>query len=276
LLTCSIDRDLFYLPKCVCTIFAVAALTLSALDLANIRSAEDAAALIHQDRLRAVDLSDWMRAAIESLLAPSVSPFVVVAIPDDEIAAMPELPVIVVEVEPLPPIAVTPEPVVAAEPSPAQRLRLAGDEYTKAERCLADAIYFEARAEPERGQMAVAQVVVNRAFSGFYPKDICGVVYQNADRRSCQFSFACDGKPKTIDEHDAWARADRIAQQILDGQIYLPEVAKSTHFHAVYVHPNWVREMKKVTNYGIHNFYRPIAWGDGLEEPGVSAGKKSN
>jgi hypothetical protein len=79
-------------------------------------------------------------------------------------------------------------------PSPAERLHLEGKERVKAERCLANAIYFEARSEPVRGQMAVAQVVLNRAFSGFYPNDICGVVYQNASRHlACQFTFACDG-----------------------------------------------------------------------------------
>ncbi len=153
-------------------------------------------------------------------------------------------------------------------PSPAQRLHLEGKEFAKAERCLANAIYFESRSEPVRGQMAVAQVVINRVFSGFYPGDVCGVVYQNASRHlACQFTFACDGKSKVINERGAWARANRIAKQTLDGQIYVPEVAKSTHYHAVYVHPNWVREMKKMVRYGIHNFYRPYAWGNGAEEP---------
>ncbi len=153
-------------------------------------------------------------------------------------------------------------------PSPAQRLNLSGKERARAERCLANAIYFEARSEPLRGQMAVAQVVLNRAFSGFYPNDICGVVYQNASRHlACQFTFACDGKRKLINEHSAWARANQIARQTLDGQVYLPEVGKSTHYHATYVHPYWTREMKKLVRYGIHNFYRPYAWGNGAGEP---------
>jgi hypothetical protein len=123
--------------------------------------------------------------------------------------------------------------------------------------------------------------VINRAFSGFYPNDICGVVYQNANRRlACQFTFACDGKSKLINERGAWARANRIAKQTLDGQIYVPEVAKSTHYHAVYVHPNWVGEMKKMVRYGIHNFYRPHAWGNGDDEPAwgssVTANKKNS
>ena len=116
--------------------------------------------------------------------------------------------------------------------------------YAKAERCLANAIYFEARSEPVRGQMAVAQVVMNRVFSGFYPNDVCAVVYQNAHRHlACQFTFACDGKRKVINERGAWARANRIAKQTLDGQLYVRRSAKSTHYHALYVHPNWVREM---------------------------------
>jgi hypothetical protein len=169
------------------------------------------------------------------------------------------------------PIDMVPLPIPAPglpPPSPAQRLKLEGKEYAKAERCLANAIYFEARSEPVRGQQAVAQVIVNRAFSGFYPNDICGVVYQNAHRHlSCQFTFACDGKSKAISERGHWARANRIAKQTLEGQVYVPEVAKSTHYHAVYVHPNWVHEMKKLVRFGVHNFYRPFAWGNGEEEP---------
>lgn len=155
-------------------------------------------------------------------------------------------------------------------PSPAELLGLKDDAkaYAKAERCLANAVYFEARSEQVRGQMAVAQVVINRAFSGFYPGDVCSVVYQNANRRlACQFTFACDGKRKVINERGAWARANRIAKQTLDGQIYLPEVAKSTHYHASYVHPYWTREMRRLARYGLHSFYRPYAWGNGAGEP---------
>ncbi|MBS0536241.1 MAG: cell wall hydrolase [Proteobacteria bacterium] len=171
----------------------------------------------------------------------------------------------------LPPLSMVPMPVPAPgvpPPSPAQRLKLEGKEYAKAERCLANAVYWEARSEPVRGQMAVAQVVMNRVFSGFYPNDVCGVVYQNASRHlACQFTFACDGKRKVITERGNWARANRIAKQTLDGQIYVPEVAKSTHYHAAYVHPIWVREMRKMVRYGLHSFYRPYAWGNGAEEP---------
>jgi hypothetical protein len=152
--------------------------------------------------------------------------------------------------------------------SPAQLLDLHGPEYDKAEKCLAQAVYFEARAEPVRGQMAVAQVVLNRVFSPYYPKDVCSVVYQNAHRHlSCQFTFACDGKPEAIRERGSWARAMRIARQALAAKIWLPEVAKATHYHATYVRPNWIRDMAKMVKHGVHIFYRPRNWGDGSKEP---------
>jgi len=166
-------------------------------------------------------------------------------------------------------IAILPPPAPGVPPpSPAERLHLAGKDRAKAERCLANAIYFEARSEPLKGQIAVAQVVMNRVFSGFYPNDVCGVVYQNAHRHlACQFTFACDGKSKAINERASWARANRIAKQTLDGKLYETAVGTSTHYHAVYVHPNWVHEMKKFVRFGIHNFYRPYAWGNGSDEP---------
>ncbi|MBN9042358.1 MAG: cell wall hydrolase [Rhizobiales bacterium 62-47] len=152
--------------------------------------------------------------------------------------------------------------------TPAERMGLEGKARDKQEKCLAEAVYFEARGEAVRGQMAVAQVVMNRVFSGFYPTTVCGVVYQNANRRlACQFTFACDGIPDVVREPDMWVRAKKIAKATLDGQLWLPEVAKSTHYHAYWVHPSWVHEMKKMYRTGVHTFYRPRAWGDGREAP---------
>src|SRR5262249_1440895 len=117
--------------------------------------------------------------------------------------------------------------------SPAERLHLEGRSRVRAEKCLAEAIYFEARGEAVRGQIAVAQVVVKRAFSGYYPPTVCGVVYQNSHRHlACQFTFACDGIPDVIREPDAWERAKKISAQALDGKLWLPEVGKATHYHA--------------------------------------------
>jgi spore germination cell wall hydrolase CwlJ-like protein len=152
--------------------------------------------------------------------------------------------------------------------TPAERLGLSGASRAKHERCLANAVYFEARGESERGQMAVAQVVLNRAFSGYYPDNVCGVVYQNAHRHlACQFTFACDGIRDVVTEPEAWEVAKRIARDTLDGKIWLPEIGKSTHYHAYWVRPSWVNEMKKLERLGVHTFYRPRAWGDGAEAP---------
>jgi len=145
--------------------------------------------------------------------------------------------------------------------SPAERLGLKGASLVKAEKCLADAIYFESRGEVKTGQVAVAQVVVNRAFSGFYPNDICGVVYQNAHRYlACQFTFACEGKKLTVTEPDMWEQAKQISHDMLDGKLWMDEIGKATHYHAYWVRPDWIREMRKINRIGVHTFYRPRAW----------------
>ena len=152
--------------------------------------------------------------------------------------------------------------------SPAERLNLSGPKRAKAEKCLSNAVYFESRSEPVRGQIAVAQVVMNRVFSGYYPSDVCGVVYQNSHRHlACQFTFACDGHRDVVTEHDAWERATRIAKDTLDGKLWLSEIDKSTHYHAYWVRPSWVRTMKTMHKLGVHTFYRPRRWGDGAEAP---------
>ncbi|WP_245303574.1 cell wall hydrolase [Pseudorhodoplanes sinuspersici] len=152
--------------------------------------------------------------------------------------------------------------------TPAERLNLSGASRAKHEKCLANAIYFEARGEVERGQMAVAQVVLNRAFTGYYPGNVCDVVYQNAHRHlACQFTFACDNHRDVVREPAAWETASRIARDALDGKFWLPEVGKATHYHATYVRPWWVRTMTKHTKLGIHVFYRPRRWGEGEDIP---------
>jgi hypothetical protein len=123
--------------------------------------------------------------------------------------------------------------------------------------CLATAIYFEARGESYRGQAAVAQVVVNRMKDHRYPDTICGVVFQNQHRRNaCQFSFACDGIPDTVTERKPWDQAEEIAAKITSGEIYLTEVGDATHYHATYVRPAWAPRMNKVTQIGLHVFYK--------------------
>ena len=130
--------------------------------------------------------------------------------------------------------------------------------------CLAEAIYFEARGEPEEGQVAVAQVILNRVVSRAFPGTVCGVVYQNSERSyRCQFSFACDAEaaktPNALDrvrDPRAWAKAVAIADQVGNGARWLPWLGSATHYHATRVKPSWRRGLVKVSLIGRHIFYR--------------------
>jgi hypothetical protein len=131
------------------------------------------------------------------------------------------------------------------------------DKSGRENRCLAEAIYFEARGESWGGQAAVAQVVLNRVSSGLYPATICGVVYQNRRHyNACQFSFACEGKSLRIDEPDAWRQAIRIAGEVMNGKAYVSDIGGSTHYHANYVRPRWARRLEKMDVIGHHIFYK--------------------
>ncbi|WP_051928901.1 cell wall hydrolase [Thermopetrobacter sp. TC1] len=123
--------------------------------------------------------------------------------------------------------------------------------------CLARAIYFEARSEGIRGQMAVAKVILNRVKDPRFPNTICGVVYQGAEKRNaCQFSFACDGRPDVPRQRKAWAQARRIAAKAMKGRISMPALAGVTYYHADYVRPKWSYSMRRVVRIGRHIFYR--------------------
>jgi len=138
---------------------------------------------------------------------------------------------------------------------------------TRQMRCLAEAVYFEARSEPEAGQAAVAQVVLNRVRSGIFPTNVCGVVYQDANHPfACQFSFACEGKSLRVEEPASWATATRIAKDVVDGSNYNPKLVEAVNYHATYVYPFWAPTLRKVDKVGMHIFYtmRPgLYWAPG-------------
>ena len=124
--------------------------------------------------------------------------------------------------------------------------------------CLATAVYFEARGESRQGQLAVAQVILNRVKNPNFPKTVCGVVYQNAgEYHRCQFSFACDGVADRITDRTAWRAARDVATRALsapDGTI-LADVGNATHYHAAYASPSWAGQMRRVDTIGQHVFY---------------------
>ena len=122
--------------------------------------------------------------------------------------------------------------------------------------CLAEAIYHEARGEPTLGQLAVANVILNRVASVQYPNTVCGVVHQNKHiKLRCQFTYACNGKSRKPRPGDYWDKAQRVAEQALDGKRQILAVKGATHYHADYVNPGWHRSMKVLKKIGRHIFY---------------------
>ena len=126
--------------------------------------------------------------------------------------------------------------------------------------CLTEAIYFEARGEPAAGQIAVAQVILNRVDSPLYPDTICDVVYQNAEMLNrCQFSFACDGREEAMDESEAYADAVVAAKKAMGCDSTCREnkggIASSTFYHANYVEPSWSKVFERTGTIGRHIFY---------------------
>lgn len=120
--------------------------------------------------------------------------------------------------------------------------------------CLTKAIYFEARGETIPGQFAVAEVILNRADSGMYPRSVCGVVSQRG-AGGCQFSYICDGRPDAMTDPAALEVAGKIAAAMLAGA---PRALTqgATHFHTGAVRPSWSRRFPMTAQIGAHVFYR--------------------
>lgn len=153
-----------------------------------------------------------------------------------------------------------PKPMPASvrvfEPAPAL---LSMAKFASEERCLAEAMYYEARGEGVRGQMAIAEVIFHRMHRRGYPSSICGVVYQGASEGTgCQFSFACDGELDRPKSAAAWAHANQLAMRILNGFLMLDnETDGATSFHAIDVEPDWAATLERTVQIGNHVFYRP-------------------
>ncbi|MCP1468574.1 hypothetical protein J3E64_000241 [Sphingobium sp. OAS761] len=145
---------------------------------------------------------------------------------------------------------------VKAAPAALFRGMTALDSY-RAVNCLTNAVYYEAGNEPEDGQRAVAQVVLNRVRSRLWPDTVCGVIYEGSERLDfrCQFTFSCDGSMARMPAAAAWARARRVAQDALDGHVYAP-VGLATHYHTLAVRPAWSSSLNPVAVIGAHIFYR--------------------
>jgi spore germination cell wall hydrolase CwlJ-like protein len=156
---------------------------------------------------------------------------------------------------------------------PARPFELAGaspTDRTRALTCLTMAVYYEAGDQGDRGEAAVAQVVLNRLRHPLFPKTVCGVVFEgSALPTGCQFTFACDGSLGRRPSQAGWRRAAEIATQALDGHV-AKEVGEATHYHTVWVVPYWRASVVKLTQVGAHIFYR---WPGGLGLPAAFRGR---
>lgn len=125
-----------------------------------------------------------------------------------------------------------------------------GDQF----QCLAQVLYHEARGESLQGQVAVAEVVLNRVDDPAFPNTVCGVVHQG-NSRGCQFSWTCDGRPDRIANAEAYGEVAKVARAMLDG---VPRALTdgATYFHTPSVRPAWARRFTRTVALGNHIFYR--------------------
>ena len=123
-------------------------------------------------------------------------------------------------------------------------------------RCLAEALYFEARGETVKGQFAVGEVIMNRVKSKRFPGSLCGVIHQGTGKKyQCQFTYTCDGHKEVIAEPRAYERVGKVARLLIDGQV--PNLTDgATHYHTTAVRPRWSRVYTKTARIGVHLFYR--------------------
>ena len=124
--------------------------------------------------------------------------------------------------------------------------------------CLARNIYYESATEPFEGKVAVAQVTLNRATSGQFPSDICGVVYQKTrftEKTVCQFSWYCE-KPAALRVRSPalYNESMEVAKKVLLENFRLDGLRDALYYHADYVHPGWRKT--KLVQIGHHIFYK--------------------
>ena len=150
-----------------------------------------------------------------------------------------------------------PKQVVRVVQAPAPVTDVALAQLLAEHKCLSEVLYYEARGEGAGGQKAIAEVVFHRMNHGDYGHSICAVVYEGKDRPGCQFSFTCNGQINRPKQMAAWREAEKLAAQILTGQVPLRNATGGAlNYHAVSVSPDWADTMDKTTQIGNHIFYR--------------------
>ena len=115
---------------------------------------------------------------------------------------------------------------------------------------LAEAIIFEARGEPDIGQIAVAQVILNRKQDPRWGNSIRDVIHQPR-----QFSYLKDKHKQAPPTKHDWNKARKIARAVISGTVINP-VGDATHYHAARIRPKWAKKLQPVASIGQHVFYR--------------------
>lgn len=157
-------------------------------------------------------------------------------------------------------------------PAPPFQFRGTAQDKARALECLTTAIYYEAASEPDDGQRAVAQVILNRVRHPTFPPTVCGVIYQGSEKAGCQFSFACDGSMTRAPARAYWRRAANVAVAALNGAVFAP-VGMATHYHTYAVTPAWNRSLVMTGVFGAHFFHRWKGyWGTGAAFRQIYAG----
>jgi spore germination cell wall hydrolase CwlJ-like protein len=122
-------------------------------------------------------------------------------------------------------------------------------------RCLALALYFEAKSEGAEGMRAVASVVLNRVVHPAFPDTVCAVVTQGGEQPPCQFSWWCDGRSDQPSDPEAWRLARQIARAALSSPA--PDRTRGAlFFHNASIATPWLRPRQRTVQIGRHIFYR--------------------
>ena len=135
------------------------------------------------------------------------------------------------------------------------------EEYSTEKKCLAEAIYYEARSESFEGKLAVANVILERLRREDFPNTICKVVHDgvywkgNPVRNKCAFSYYCDGKSERINEGYEYYKVTEAAALVLQG-IVVDNMEDVVYYHATYVNPSWAAHKVKAFQIGKHIFYK--------------------
>ena len=130
------------------------------------------------------------------------------------------------------------------------------DDKKAATRCMALNLYWEARSEGRQGMLAVGWVVLNRVAYAKYPNTVCGVIQQGGETPPCEWHWRCDGRSDRPTEPKSWAKAQKLARELLEKPPADPTRGALWFHHDRLRRPRWLRARKMTAHIGHHKFYK--------------------